>query len=329
MNKTEINANIIADSKNTFGQRMTTFVIEAPRIILSEINTHRMLSRNSASSRAIPFLKMLDRALQDPFIPIRWMKDHTGMQGNEYFEDPKMIEKITRIWLQARTDAAERANQLNDIGVSKQITNRLLEPFMWHRILITATEFENFFALRAHDQAEIHLQDLAFKMLNAYNESTPKQLQPGDWHVPFGDKLDENRLYEIVKGSHGEQYPLLHDLKVKIGVARCARISYNTFEGKDDYEADLKLHDNLLKNGHLSPFEHIGRCMTEEEYFKHTQGKGYIHSHGKVGDNDTDAVNVTYTDINSFGWSGNLRGFISYRKMVPNENRKDPRVNAK
>ena len=92
--KKQISAEIIADSKNQFGDRITTFILTFPRIVLAEFNTHRMLSRNSASSRAIPFEKMVQMVQDDPFIPIKWMKDHKGMQGTEYFSDIEIDDNI-------------------------------------------------------------------------------------------------------------------------------------------------------------------------------------------------------------------------------------------
>lgn len=233
MNK--ISASIVADSLNNFGNRITTFKIIYPRIIHSEIMTHRMFSRNSASSRAIPFEKMVKMVQEDPFIPIAWQKNHKGMQGNEYITDPTDLELNINGWLRAKDNAISMAKYLNhgvkegrNNGVTKQICNRLLEPFMWHTALITATEWENFFELRCpkyvvknkpfrskkdvlkeftsfgfsfedtlnwltinESQAEIHIQALAEAMWDARNESVPKQLEAGEWHLPM-IKIEED-----------------------------------------------------------------------------------------------------------------------------------------
>jgi thymidylate synthase ThyX len=332
----QIEAKIIADSKNEFGNRITTFLLTFPRIILAEVNTHRMLSRNSASSRAIPFEKMLKRVQEDPFIPIKWMKDHKGMQGVEYFTetakeawihqdrswgyeqyaDVPAVEFLKKEWLQARDWAVMQAQWLSDRGLTKQICNRLLEPFMWHTAIVTGTEWENFFALRAHEAAEIHLQELAYKMLEEYNNSTPQLLSPGQWHIPFGDQMDENRLYALLKGEdyHTEETRdnALSDLQVKIATARCARLSYLNYEGKDDYEADLKLHDSLSAAGHWSAFEHCARSMDNDEYHCWTSGFSEVSDHPDM-----------------LGWCGNYRGYIQYRKLFSNENRTDDRVITK
>ena len=256
MEKKKISAKIIADSVNCQGNRLTTFVLTFPRIVLAEFNTHRMLSRNSASSRAIPFEKMIKMVEEDPFIPIKWMKDHKGMQGTEYFEDGSACKYL---WLKAKDEAIKQAQILSNKGITKQICNRLLEPFMWHTVICTASEWQNFFALRAHKDAEIHIQELAYRMLDEYNGSTPKKLQAGEWHIPFGDKFNEGRLSFL--HAHGS----IQELAIKIATARCARVSYLNFEGKDDYEADIKLHDRLLQSGHMSPFEHCAQVMDEDQ----------------------------------------------------------------
>lgn len=449
----QISAKIIADSCNSFGNRITTMVVTFPRFILAELNTHRMFSRNSASSRAIPFEKMVKSVEENPFIPIAWQKEHKGMQGNKYIIDENHIDYKKRLWLEARDNAVRSAKNLHEnisfIGingwkngfsendeksiynngqyevnnktsifevketsVTKQLCNRLLEPFMWHTVIVTATEWENFFALRCpqytfssvtetviedklisgciyrnatlkmenginintgvggakliidtyrkfgwqplssitpakpifrsrkdycryvskHNsdmqitmaesdwlyinkgQAEIHMMTLAEAMWDAYNESTPKKLKAGEWHIPFGDDINpgftayakehsENGTSQIGypsgeiirKGRSSEES--IDILKVKIATAMCARVSY-TVVGEEDkepnYENDIKLHDRLAGSGHWSPFEHCAKAIGDE--YK-----------GKI-----------YTGNNHY--FGNFRGFIQYRKMFNNEN---------
>lgn len=297
MERKKISARIIADSLNEQGNRLTTFILTFPRIVLAEFNTHRMISKNSASSRAIPFEKMLKMVQEDPFIPIKWMKEHKGMQGAEYFEDDAALKLM---WLKARDEAIRHAEFLNMKGLTKQLCNRLLEPFLYHKAIITGTEWENFFALRAHNDAEIHIQELAYRMLDEYNAHTPMQLKAGEWHIPFGDKIDVQRMIDgeafsnehdgFAFGLSGDIEYYIEKFKVKIATARCARVSYLNFEGKDDYEADIKLHDRLISSGHFSPTEHCAMAMDNSE------------------------------------WYGNFRGWKQYRKFLNNENRKDSRV---
>lgn len=155
-----ISAQIIADSKSIRGERLTTFLLTFPRIILSEFNTHRMFSRNSASSRAIPFKKMVESVETNPFIPIAWQIDHKGMQGTEYKTGLSEIQLCINKWLEARDNAVQSATLLNKTDlVTKQLCNRLLEPFMWHTVICTSTDFLNFFKLRCPEYT-IDLNDL-------------------------------------------------------------------------------------------------------------------------------------------------------------------------
>ena len=323
-----ISATIIADSLNEFGNRLTTFVLVFPRIVLAELNTHRMLSRNSASSRAIPFKTMLKKVQEEPFIPIAFQKEHTGMQGNEYFEGED-LDKAKKLWLEARDYAVTSSAMLSLHKVTKQLCNRLLEPFLYHTVICTASEWENFFALRAHPQAEIHIADLAEKMLVAYNESEPKKLKAGEYHIPFGDTFDTPRLYGMVDGMRDniqsstgiipDRDKFTEEIKVKIATARCARVSYLNFEGKDDYKADLKLFDLLSSSGHWSPFEHCARAMSEEEYDTYTL------------DVPRNKVNPNRMVDRKYGVCGNFVGFIQVRKEMQGENKTDNRIikNAK
>lgn len=300
-----IKAEIIADSINKTGQRLTTFVLIFPRIVLAEFNTHRMLSRNSASSRAIPFVKMLKMVQENPFIPIKWMKEHKGMQGSDYLNDASQESYLVNEWLSARNAAVAHAERLSNFGLTKQIVNRLLEPFMWHTVIVTGTEWQNFFALRAHPAAEIHIADLAAKMLDAYNQSIPKSLKKGEWHIPFGDRINLPSPIPIPEGLSLDEGVAMR--KVMIATARCARVSYLNFEGKDDYDADIKLHNMLKESGHMSPFEHCAQAMGR----KQMKGESFNYDDGDEG---------------TWGWSGNFRGFVQYRKMLGGENKQDPRV---
>ena len=285
-----ISAKVVADSINESGNRITSLVIVIPRIVLAELNTHRALSKNSASSRAIPFKKMLNLVQEEPFIPLAFQKDHKGMQGTEYFTEVADKNNCINMWLDARDKAVASAKELNEFGVTKQLCNRVLEPFMYHTVLITATEWENFMALRNHQDAEIHIQAAAIEILAAMNASTPTLLKEGEWHIPFGDKFDHTRIRKMLSESDIIPYAVLQSAMVEIATARCARVSYLNFEGKDDYEADVTLHDQLLQSGHMSPFEHCAQAASGDTI------------------------------------SGNFVGWTQYRKMYVEENRKDNRI---
>jgi len=147
--KTTIKAELVAHSKNEQGDELISVLATFPRIILAEVNTHRMLSKNTSSSRAIPFNKMVESVKNDTFIPIAWQKSHSGMQGTEYFDDGN-VESLIQDWLRARDQAISSATFLTETGATKQLANRLLEPFMWTTMLITGSRegWENFFNLR-------------------------------------------------------------------------------------------------------------------------------------------------------------------------------------
>jgi hypothetical protein len=173
-------------------------------------------------------------------------------------------------------------------------------------------------------QAEIHMMALAEAMWDAYNESTPKELQAGEWHIPFNSNIDEYKIMSVVDVAGSDVSPIelnqiypniITDAKIKIATAMCARVSYTVVgeEGKEpNYENDIKLHDRLAKSGHWSPFEHCARAMTNKEYDTHLSGVISDRRHSKDLTRE-EASNVC-------GWSGNFRGFIQYRKMFNNEN---------
>ena len=354
--KKKIKARIIADSVNSHGNRITTFVLTYPRFIHAELLTHRLFSRNAASSRAIPASKMIKDVEEDPFIPVAWQKAHKGMQGTEYFEHP-LVEDFINLWLEARDSVVEKAKlMLEGEALTKQLVNRILEPYQWYTCIVTCTELDNFFELRCPQYewqgsiyksrkdlvyeesiqdlnedmstldflklnkgaGEIHISLLAEAMWDAMNESTPKQLESGEWHIPFGDKIDQTRidymLSDDAAGLHPEDACRFREefgeqIMIKIATARCARISYLNFEGKDDYEADIKLYDRLLEEGHMSPFEHCARAMNEEEFRNHFNGKAVVtHTEPDYDDLiNTDEIQ---------GWSGNFRGFVQLRKEI-------------
>ena len=298
-----ITAQIIADSINEYNDRLTTYIITIPRIVLAEFNTHRVFSRNSASSRAIPFAKMIEKVKDNPFIPSEFQKDHKGMQGNENYVGVEKLE-ARMLWLNARDAAVETSTKLHKFGVTKQLCNRLLEPFLMHTIIVTSTEWENFFALRHHEAAEIHIAKAAELMLEAYNNNTPKELKEGEWHIPFGDRMDDLRVVEMIvpdelMSDHDQELnEAVEDIKKKIAVARCARVSYDNYEGGDDYVKDVSLYNRLRSMGHQSPFEHVAQAMSGN---RRTEGDG-------------------------LGFCGNFRGWIQDRKFDTNEDRKDSRV---
>ncbi len=237
-------ASIVADSISEWDERLTTMEVTFPRIVLAEFNTHRAFSRNSASSRAIPVARQLERIMDDPFIPVWWGKQQPGMQADEELED-RQREWALSDWLAARDRAVETARSLMELGLHKQIANRLLEPWMWQTVIVTATDWGNFFALRANPMAQPEIRTIAEIMQELYETSQPTPVHGGEWHLPLIQPEERDGVFE-----HTEE-------ALKISAARCARVSYLTHDGRRDLAADLALYERLVGGGHMSPLEHV------------------------------------------------------------------------
>lgn len=255
-------AEVLLDSVNPAGQRLTTFVLRFPRFVLPEFNTHRMFSRNASSSRAIPTAKLMQQLGDDPVIPVEWGRNQSGMQAREVL-DATGAAAAAAEWLRARDTALAHAEQLRATGVHKQIVNRLLEPWMWASVIVSSTTYDNFFTLRCHPDAQPEIKRLADLMRAAYQASSPVRRPAGEWHLPFvGD--DDRAL------SPEEQR--------QVSVARCARVSYLTHGGTRDIEADKQLHQRLLDAGHWSPFEHVAVAAADDARFNNFCGwQAYRH----------------------------------------------------
>jgi thymidylate synthase ThyX len=362
-----IKAEVVADSLSPQGDRLISLLVTFPRIILAEVNTHRMLSKNTSSSRAIPFNKMVESVQNDPFIPIAWQKEHKGMQGSEYINDENDIWLAKANWLRARDYAIDYAKHNNEqVGVTKQLCNRLLEPFMWTTMLITGSRegWDNFFKLRcpqyhfpvdthfrykskkdciaAHSnpinleifekfstvdwlkinegQAEIHMMALAESIWDSVNESKPKQLQTGEWHIPFENKINlqdwynNNKRPTVAFWNELEGYEM-DKYKVKVSTAMAAHTSYTVVsnEAVKDYSRWVELHDKLIAYDppHSSPLEHCAKVMGYNEYYD------YLKTNGEVIDYTLDGDNI-YSE-RSFGWCGPYKGFMSYRYFIDNK----------
>lgn len=288
-------AKILADSVSPHGVRLTTFELTYPRIIHAEFMTHRVVSRNAASSRAIPVKKMIRMVEETPYIPSHWGKNKRGMQaGDELTEAEKQRARST--WLHARDQAVEHARELLDIGLHKQLTNRLLEPFQWYTIIATATEWSNFFNLRANEMAHPDIRIVAEKMKEEYERIDPVELDYGEWHLPLLDETDFELLRALAGADDGPAY---FDVAKKVSCARCARVSYLTHDGKRDLQKDLELYDRLVGPGHFSPLEHAARPMREDEV-DNWLGDNYPRHPGNT-------------------WCGNLKGWVQHRKEIPGE----------
>lgn len=277
-----IYAKMVADSISPEGIRLSTLELNYPRIIHAEFMTHRAFSRNASSNRAIPTKRLIDQIVNEPASPIHWGRNKKGMQADEEFSESE-CEKFAHDWREFAKLAAQMAKKFADAGLHKQAANRVLEPFQFIRVVVTATEWENFFSLRLHPDAQPEIQELARVMKEVMDNSEPAKLEPGDWHLPYV-RADESELD-------------ISD-RIKVSVARCARVSYlNHDNSAPNIDNDIALHDRLLRDGHMSPLEHQGSPMWPIV--------GEIWGDG-----------VTHYDKHWQRWSGNFRGWIQYRQIV-------------
>lgn len=236
-------AEVIADSCVDGGSRLTTMVLRFPRFLLPQFNTHRMFSRNTASSRAIPTEKLIARVRDYPVLPTYIGKNQPGMSASETIAEMGQLRAIAALRELAEI-TSQYVTELSRLGVHKQTANRYLEPFLMSTVIVTATEWDNFFALRLHHSTQPEMQDLARVMKSALDTSTPKETDGGlngGWHLPFGDRMKTTDGMELLY----------------IAAARCARVSYETHGGDTDEAKDLELAKRLKADGHWSPFEHI------------------------------------------------------------------------
>lgn len=321
MNK-GIDVEIIKDSTNWTGHRLTTYILKYPRYIHSELMTHRVFSKNSASSRAIPINKMIENIKADMVQPI-WTLNQAGMQG-KIVDDSLISGPAIGNWIVALDTAIHFVNQLVDLGIHKQNVNRLLEPWMHIKIILTGTDFDNFFELRNHKDAQPEIQELAKKMLKAREESIPIYLKPGEWHIPFSG-------YNIINLNSNEKvFGIEEDLK--ISVARCARISYNNVDGSTSTrEKDIELFDKLITSEplHASPAEHQARVPYPEDYIAGYMNTQYrfdnIKYYGPLDKIKSENREGSYYGINEKEvimttvkgkYLSNLQGWIQYRKIL-------------
>jgi hypothetical protein len=199
---------------------------------------------------------------EDPVIPVEWGRNQAGMQAHEVL-DAEAGRAAGIAWLAARDAALAHAEQLRLTGVHKQIVNRVLEPWMWASVIVSATTYDNFFTLRCHADAQPEIKRLADLMRTAYAASTPVPRAVGEWHLPF-------------LGDDDAALPI--EARKQVSVARCARVSYLTHVGTRDIDADLILHQRLLDAGHWSPFEHVAVAVADAGRFNNFSGwQAYRH----------------------------------------------------
>lgn len=308
-----ITATILADSVSPQGVRLTTMELVYPRFIHSEFMTHRVFNRNASSSRAIPTTRFIEQVRSNPVRPIHWGENQKGMSAEkELSEEDKVVAEV--MWNSAAASAALYADELRRMRVHKQVVNRILEPFMHIKVVVTATQWNNFFGLRIHPDAQPEIQEMARKMKEAYDNSMTLELKPGEWHLPYVSSHDTAAAYNYCKHHRvTRDEPSAEEvtgLLIKISAARCARASYNNFEGKPSgIEEDLGLYAKLVEDQpiHASPTEHQATPMEYREKLVNNmnpttweQGVSHMDREGKL-------------------YSGPLQGWIQYRKLIPGE----------
>lgn len=334
-NKTK--AEIIAHSKraNT-GEEIITYKLTFPRIILSEVNTYKMLEKNTSSSRAIPFEKMIEVVKNEPFVPIAFQWQHKGMQGTEYFTDAVKIAELQSQWLNARNRAVEEAIELHKMGATKQLTNRLLEPFMWVTQLITGTResFEHLFEQRCPIyELEVCPDSVVYatskkefiKKFDCFKDKDDLwwlQNNKGQAEIHFMDLAEKmydalNESVPVVMNDGDWHIPFEDTIRnnfkdinaediIKMSVCLTAKVSYTKIgdENTISIEQSREMYERLKNSGHWSCFGHAAKCMTDKEYI--------IWVKGKIEREDY----IVAIPQETHGYNKNLRGFISLRQYA-------------
>jgi thymidylate synthase ThyX len=330
--KGNIVARIIADSISAInGKRITTFELEYHRYIHSEFMTHRMFSRNAASSRAIPVAKMLETVRNSPAMPIHWGANKPGMQATEECDENVLIsseffantcDSLTNkeAWMSAMEQAAKFSSGFNSAGYHKQIVNRLTEPFQMMKVVCTATEYENFFWLRDHEAAQPEIAQLARCMKEARDLSEPEVLYPGQWHTPYvmhnRTGIDGSGVQYFIHTDELPGYKVLTlEEALKISSSCCAQVSYRKQD--DSLEKAIDIYDKLLASDrkHASPFEHSATPIdADNNVYSHFNGSDYKNVSYNIGSWQD---GVTHCDRDGALWSNNLCGWVQYRALIP------------
>ena len=318
-----INAKVITDSISTHtGQRITTFELEYPRFIHAELMTHRMFSRNSASSRAIPINKMIELIEQSPAMPIHWGKNQSGMQAKVELSQVA-IDYCKSVWQSAMRNAISHVKNMADYGLHKQVANRILEPYQMIKVIVTATDYANWFNLRLHPDAQPEIHELAKVMYEALALSEPMELSHGEWHLPYIEREREeqggikyfvyNQDEDPTSEAYGHQYyvPLTLEQAQKISCSCCAQVSYR--KSDTSIEKAITIYDKLVnsKPVHASAFEHCA-----------TPSTGVYFEYGMADFTALDK-GVTHININMEPCSGNFTNWIQYRQLIPNHDCKE------
>lgn len=246
-------AKVICDSVSPYGVRLTTLEVKYHRFVLAEMNTHRAFSRNTASSRAIPYRKMRESVMTDPAVPLAWPTEQSGMQGGKGLEH-FIVSACEEQWFTALNKIVASADKLYELGLHKSVINRLLEPFQYVTSIISATDWDGFWEQRDSELAQPEIREAARAMRAAYEHSSPQRVQLGEWHLPYLTSDDLKEAYELGLSKNDTT-----EIFKQLSAARCARVSYLTHAGKRSWKADLSLYTRLVTAypPHWSPLEHV------------------------------------------------------------------------
>ena len=320
MNK-QISAKIITDSISAVsGKRITTMELEYPRFIHGEFLTHRLFSRNSASSRAIPVSKIIGMVDENPATPIHWGKNQPGMQAYEELRGEELAG-VQSDWREASSDAVMHASVMNHRGAHKQIVNRILEPFQWMKTVVTATEFDNFFWLRNHPDAQPEIKRLAEVMLQALGDSKPNVLRPGEWHLPYVHIVQDPYTVEYAEYYDSAELNTKYTLEEALAISAscCAQVSYRKLDDSLEKAKDIFAKLIESKPCHASPCEHQATPMAihqptgmREDGYKTLN----IESHWLNVEEGLSQQGVTHMDSTGRLWSGNFRGWVQHRQLI-------------
>ena len=234
---------VLADSINSTGNRLTTFELVFWRPILPQLSRHRVFSLNVRSSRATPVDSLIAEIRNTPWGPKEWGMNQPGMVANKSFGTKEVRDSLDFVWYQSSNLACQMAKTLADVGVHKQIVNRMLEPYACTHAVVSSTEWDNFYELRTASDSQPEMQELANKMKEAQENSTPKALLQGEWHMPYITEQELNK-YSVQDCC-------------KISAARCARVSYKRYDGTTNTAKDLELYNKLARAKHFSPLENV------------------------------------------------------------------------
>lgn len=302
--ETNIKAKVICDSITTEGVRLTTLEVEYPRFIHSEVMTHRMLSKNCSSSRAIPVKTMLESIERNMAVPLYFGASKSGMQATEEIQFPELAKKFWKAC--GNACIKDSLTMFEDFKLHKQLSNRITEPYQMIKVLITGTEWDNFFNLRLHKDSQPEICMLAYQILWAMLGSHPIEIKSGEWHLPYIDRifdLNGNMRYYI--SDTGVELSL--DTAKKVSASCSAQTSYR--KNDTSIEKAVKVFDMLVHADvlHASPFEHLATPIQSP------QRNHLFYFLNQVEYPESWEDGITHTSRDGSLWSGNLRGYVSYR----------------